>query len=141
MSSKPYQGISRISNLAGNYLKIQHRLVYLARCSVGPRDPEFRLVLFIYLLNPKQMTLIANFQVIAIVSKNYKVKEQETLIHFTNMSKAIDYAKEYMKEKLAKNVSELLPVDQERFRGERFEYDSYYGGYPCGLEFEKISVY
>lgn len=80
--------------------------------------------------------------IIAVVSKNYKVsRDTMILYYFSNMEKAIAYAKQYLIDKSARDVSELLPPDKDNYKwNSRFEYNSHYGNYPCGLEFEEIEV-
>lgn len=81
-------------------------------------------------------------EIIAVRSKNYKVPG-DTMIqaYFTNMNKAIQFAINYLKQKEAKNVTEVLSPDLDNYKSfSRIEYTSHYGYYPCALEFMPIHV-
>lgn len=81
-------------------------------------------------------------KIIAVVSKNYQVPHDTMiLVYFTDIDKAIAYAKQYLADKSAKDVSDLLPPDEDESKwNHRLEYKSHYGSYPCALEFQEIEV-
>ena len=81
-------------------------------------------------------------EIIAVQSKNYNVPtDTQILAYFSNKEKAIEFCKEEWKRIQPKNLTELLPKDKASYKYyERFEYDSYYGNYPCTYELIPITV-
>ena len=80
--------------------------------------------------------------IIAAKSVNYEVpSDTQILEYFSNTDLAILFAKEYLSTKKAKDVTEVLQPDPDNYKfNARIEYKSYYGEYPCAIEFKIIHV-
>ena len=79
--------------------------------------------------------------IFSVVSKCYTYSESSIIGYFSTKEKAIDFCMKDFERIKPKNLTELLPPDREHFKSyERFEYNSYYGGYDCAYELQPIIV-
>ena len=80
-------------------------------------------------------------EIFAVVSKCYTYPDTSIIGYFSTKEKAIEFCMKDFQRINPQNLTELLPVDRNTFKSyERFEYDSYYGGYKCGYELMPILV-